>query len=71
VHLDQCVVPFRVMKVPVFFCLRSRCNHVTEVGGLAIKIVMQNDGDFVDVILLYINLPLGFKRLNENKQRGT
>jgi len=44
---------------------------VTEVGGLAIKIVMQNDGEFVDVILLYINLPLGFKRLNENKQRGT
>ena len=69
-HLDQCVAAFRVMKVPVFVCLRSSCNHVTEVGGLAIKIVMQNDGDFVAVILLYIHLPLGFKRLSENKHCG-
>ena len=47
------------------------CKHVTEVGGQAIKIVKQNDGDFVDVILLYIKLPLGFKRLSENKHCGT
>ena len=70
-HLDLCVVVFRVIKVPVFVCLRSSCNHVTEVGRLAMKIVMQNDGDFVDVILLYLNLPLGFKRLSENKHCGT
>jgi hypothetical protein len=43
----------RAMEVPV----RSSYSHVTEVEGLrilrlALMVVMQNDGDFVNVILL-------------------
>jgi len=47
------------VELPVLVCLRSNCNHVTEVGGalrfvgLALKAVIQNDGDFVEVIQLY------------------
>jgi len=46
------------MEVPLFVCIRSDCNHVTEVEdrkicGLAVY-VMQNDRDFVDVILPYL-----------------
>jgi len=58
VHVDQRVSAVRVVEVPVLVCLRSGCGHVTEVGGavrlvkLALKFVVQNDGDFVDVILL-------------------
>ena len=33
VHVDQFVFAFRAMEVPVYFCLRSSCKHVTEVGG--------------------------------------
>jgi hypothetical protein len=33
VRLDQCVSAIRAVEVPVFVCLRSGCNHVTEVGG--------------------------------------
>jgi hypothetical protein len=44
--------------VPIFVCLRSSCNRV---GGrralgfvrLALNVVLQNDEDFVHVILLY------------------
>jgi len=44
--------------VPVLVCLRSSHSHVTyEVGGLSFvrltpKVVMENGGDFLDVILL-------------------
>ena len=43
----------------VFVCSLSGCSHVTEVGGavgflrLALKVVMENNGDFVEVILQY------------------
>ena len=46
------------VKVPVFVYLRSSCNHVSDLRGplkfvrLALKVVTQNDGDIVDVILL-------------------
>jgi hypothetical protein len=43
----------RAMEVPLFGCLRSSCNHVTEVGGLSFVRLAENDGDFVDVIVLY------------------
>jgi len=33
VRVDQCVAAFRTVEVPVFVCLRSGCDHVTEVGG--------------------------------------
>ena len=33
VHIDQFVSPFVVVKVPVIFCLRNSCKHVTDVGG--------------------------------------
>jgi len=45
--------------VPEFICLHSRYNHVTEAGGPqgllrhSVKTVTKNDGDFLDVILLY------------------
>ena len=41
----------------IFVWLRSKRSHVTEVGGqfvrLALQVVVQNEGDFVDVILPY------------------
>ena len=48
----------RALEVAVFVCLRSSCNHVTGRRAasflrLELKAVMQNDGDFVNVILLY------------------
>jgi hypothetical protein len=60
VRVDQCVSAIRAVEVSVFVCLRSSCNHVTEVGGSlrflrpTLKIVMQHNGDFVDLILLYL-----------------
>jgi len=59
VRVDQCVSAVRAVEVPVSVCLRSGCNHVTEVGGgvrfvrLALKFGMQNDRDFVRVTLIY------------------
>jgi hypothetical protein len=49
-----------MVHVPVFVCLRSACNHVNDEGplgfvslvGHSLKVVMQNYGDFVDVILV-------------------
>ena len=32
VCIDQCVSAVRAVVVAVFFCLSSRCNHVTEAG---------------------------------------
>ena len=47
----------RGVVMPVFVCLRSICNYVTKAGErvvrLALQTVVQNDGKFVDVILLY------------------
>jgi hypothetical protein len=58
VRVDQCVFAVRVVEVPVLVCLRSSCSHVTgrrvvRIVILALKVVMQDDGDFVNVILLY------------------
>ena len=33
VRVVKCVSVVRAVEVLVFFCLRSSCNHVTEVGG--------------------------------------
>ena len=33
VHIDQFVSVFAAVEVPVYFCLRSSCMHVTEVRG--------------------------------------
>jgi hypothetical protein len=49
------------VELPVFICLYSSCNHVTgrktiRFVKLALKVVMQNDGDFVDVILLHLSV---------------
>ena len=33
VRVDQPFSAFRAVGVPVFVCLRSSCNHVTEGGG--------------------------------------
>jgi len=33
VHINQFVSAFRAVEVAVFFCLRSTCKHVTELGG--------------------------------------
>ena len=47
----------RAVEEPVMVCLRSSCCHATEPEGwqgiwdLRSKVVMQNDGDFVVVIL--------------------
>ena len=57
-RVDQCVSAVRAVELPVLVCLRSDCNHVIEVRTVrfvrsALKVVMQNDGDFVEVIQLY------------------
>ena len=43
--------------MPVLVCLCSRCSYVTKVGDRVVRLVLytvvQNDGNFVDVILLY------------------
>ena len=63
-RVDQCVSAVRAVEVPVLVCLRSSYNHVTVVGGavrfvrLALKVVVQNDGDIVDIILLYFAVKL-------------
>ena len=57
-RVDRCVCTVRAVDVPLLVCVRSSCDHVIGVGGavrfvrLALKVVVQNDGDFVDVILL-------------------
>jgi hypothetical protein len=61
VHIDQCVSVVRAVEVPIFFSFCSSYNHVTEVrelqgARLVLEVVMQNDGDFVNVIVLYIVL---------------
>jgi hypothetical protein len=56
VRVDQYVTVIGAVQVSVFACLSSSCNHVTEVGGLALKVVTQNDGDFVDVIPSHLTL---------------
>ena len=33
VRIDQCVPAVKAMEAPVLVCLRSICNHVTEVVG--------------------------------------
>ena len=57
-RVDQCVSAIRAVEVPLFVCLRSSCSHVTEVGNrrtcdTRTNVVMQNNGDFVDVVLLH------------------
>jgi hypothetical protein len=32
VRLGRCVPVVRAAEVPVFFCLRNSCDHVTDVG---------------------------------------
>ena len=50
-----CVCAVRAVEVPVLVCLRSRdCGRrALRLVRPALKFVMQNDGDFVDVLLLY------------------
>jgi len=56
VRVDQCVSAITAVEVPVFFCLRSSCSHVTNcrktvrIPRLALKVVLQNYRDFVYVI---------------------
>jgi len=56
VRVDQYVSAITAVEVPVFFCLRSSCNHVTNrrrtvrILRLALKVVLQNYGDFVYLI---------------------
>jgi hypothetical protein len=53
VHVE-CVSAVRAVEVPVLVCLRSSCSYVTEVMFVrfVLKVVTQNDRDFVDVLLL-------------------
>jgi len=59
-RVDQCVCAFRAVELPVLSCLSSKCSEVTEVEVLLIIVVftlmnyMQNYGDIVNVILLYL-----------------
>lgn len=58
VHIHYCVSAAREVEVPAFVCLYNSCIHVTEVSRprilrLTLGAVMQNDGDFVDVMQQY------------------
>ena len=63
-RVDQCVSAVRAVGVPILVCLRSSCSHVTELRGdvgfvrLALKVAVQNEGDFMDIILLYLAVKL-------------
>ena len=56
VRVDQCVSAITAVEIPVFFCLRNSCNHVTNcrrtvrILRLALKVVLQNYGEFVYLI---------------------
>jgi hypothetical protein len=61
VHIDQCVSVVTAVEMPIFISFCSSYNHVTVVRELlrvtlVLKFVTQNDGDFVDVIMLHIVL---------------
>jgi predicted small secreted protein len=65
VRVDQCDSAVSAVGVSVLVCLRSSCSHVTgrravRFVRLALKVVAQNDGDFVDVIQL--NVQYTFRR---------
>jgi hypothetical protein len=57
-RIYQCLSTVGAVEVPVFNSLRNSCSHVTRSTvvfvRLALKVAMQNDEDFVDVILLYM-----------------
>ena len=59
-HINQRASAIRTAVVLEFVRLSS-CNHVTGRSvvfvRLALEVVFQKDGDFVGVILLYINSP--------------
>jgi hypothetical protein len=65
--VNQCVSAVRAVEMPVSVCLRRSCSLVTQAGGslmfvrLALKVVMQNDGEIVDVNLLHVPY---FKKLS-------
>jgi hypothetical protein len=54
----QCLFGIRAVEVPLFVCLHSCYNQVTEVVEtvklvrLTLNALMQNGGDSVDVIVL-------------------
>lgn len=58
-RVDKRVSVSKAVGVPVIVCLHSSCRHVNRGSStvrflkLALKVVMQNYVDFVDVILLY------------------
>jgi hypothetical protein len=56
VRVDQCVSEVRAVEKPVFVYLRSSCSHVTSSTvrfvRFALKVVVQNDGNFLDAMLL-------------------
>ena len=57
-HVEQCVPAIRAVEVPVLVCLHSSCNHVTsgravKFVSLALKGLLKNEGDLVDVTMLY------------------
>jgi hypothetical protein len=61
IHVNQCVSAVRAAEMPIFACSRSSCNRdwgrrTVSFVRQALKLVMQNDGDFVDVTLIYINV---------------
>jgi RNase P/RNase MRP subunit POP5 len=58
VRVDQCVSAIRAVEVPVLSAyvtaaVTSLRRGAERLVRLALMVVMQNDGDFVDVILLY------------------
>ena len=33
VRVNQCVPDIRAVEMPMFICVCSNCNHMTDVGG--------------------------------------
>jgi hypothetical protein len=61
VRVDQCVSAVRAVEMPVLVCLRRRVVRFVE---FALKVVMQNDGDFVNIILLYLRFGATYRSLD-------
>ena len=81
--VDQCVSAVSAVEVPVLACLHSSCNHVTsrrpvKFVRLVLQVLMQNGGNFVNLILLYScwvnknSFPqsVAFFRCNQTNIRG-
>ena len=59
--VNQCVSAVRAVDVLVLVCLRMKAVRFVK---FALKVVMKNDGDFVNIILLYLRFGANYRSLD-------